>query len=171
MNIKWGGKEFFALPTPNHSPVQICRSSRCLVLLASPSLMLIYSWMLMTLMLLCLCVCLAGQTRRRSEEEQGDEGGSLPVDERRRRRARKSRTRVFWVGKKKKGMKQCREEKKNNEGENNNYVDGVTLKGNGLISQTRRRVCMGKSGEVTHFSLFTDEIRALLRKRFKSLSA
>lgn len=33
----------------------------------------------------------------------------------------------------------------NNEGENNNYVDGVTLKGTSLIPQTGERMCLGRT--------------------------
>lgn len=43
----------------------------------------------------------------------------------------------------------------NNEWENNNYVDGVTLKGTGLVPQTGSGMCTGNKGELTHFSLLT----------------
>lgn len=40
------------------------------------------------------------------------------------------------------------------EGEKNNYVDGVTVNGTGLIPQTGEAVCMEKNGKVPHFSLY-----------------
>lgn len=43
----------------------------------------------------------------------------------------------------------------NNEWENNNYVDGVTLKGTGLVPQTESGMCTGNKGELTNFSLLT----------------
>lgn len=37
----------------------------------------------------------------------------------------------------------------NNEWENNNYVDGVTLKGTSLVPQTGLGMCTGNKGELT----------------------
>lgn len=109
MNNIWGGKELLAL---HHSPAHILMS--CSASVSPPSLMLMYSWMLMTLMFLCVS-CRTntqrkwGRTRswRRKPAGRGKE----------KREKKGGRLGVFWVGnikkKQKKEMKTVQEKKKN----------------------------------------------------------